>query len=91
MNLTSGVPTNACEKACEPVLRERLEKAAGVLKMCEHATNDIICKLFSPSPGVEGGKNGPEYDGNEMEFLIVKVTRLANMLESKLSFINDKL
>lgn len=79
--------------ACVPLecLRERLEKAADVLKMCQHATDDIAYKLFSPSPGIEGGKNGPEYDGNEMEFLIEKVTRIANALELKLVSINDKL
>ena len=86
----SQVAANSdCKAETEPALRERLERALSILEMAQHAVNDINCKLFNPKPE-ECNKNGPEYTGTELEFLIEKACRLASRLESSLVYINDK-
>lgn len=90
MNLGSGVPTDACMKVCEPVLRERLERVVSILESAQCAVNGITEKLFRPQVE-ENEKNPVTPFENGLEALIEKADNLACKLESKLNWINSKL
>jgi hypothetical protein len=76
--------------APEPVLRERLERAIGILESAQGTANFINGKLFMPRNEVCNDQKEPPSNG-EMEFLINKVCGLAGRLESSLNYINEKL
>lgn len=89
---TTGNSMMACEQTCipNPVLRERLESALKLIDSANCIANGIDNKLFSPraeNPSIEG----PEPGGNDLETLIERINRLADRLESHLSYIDGNL
>jgi hypothetical protein len=81
--VTSGEPKGM-------VLRERLERAVGILECVNSTMKEIHGKLFMPTPANDPAK-GESCGRNEMEYFIGRVEDLARQIEMGVNWINSKL